>query len=563
MQRRLLPYCIVVLALVTLCVPPLSAWDTSPYLMGTWAPEFSPHLTSYFIGNPTTKPLDVYGIFSGQLGTYGPLRACYKYTIPANGTWYLTDLYSEWRGSNGPGTAKFFAFPVGTTTFDPNAVIGGFQQEIVPPEAQTMQLLYQDFETDWPPANWTVTDDVVDSPVVWHRSDQPPNYGANLGDPISGYHAYAESWPAYEGSTYDTSLVSPPFNTVGMDSVELRFDYQYWVYQTDHLDLEYSIDGGASWVTLENLASNGGYAAQSHTVDISVTRGNPSVQLRWRYYNLGYGYDWWTNIDNIQVIGTIQLGQCKVVDMNLIAVTINSATIGEFTWLNDRLKTNGCPTWPFILSQNFASGDGGFSVVDTGVVDNPWVYSVPSGTWLTNGNPNSGCGFMGGPSSSELISPLIPVLNAGILTLSFDHRYSFEYDGTRWDGGQVQMSVNGSSFVPVLNFSQNGYDGIINPGPGSILDGQPGFNGDSTGYFSPSYIRSIADLGFFSAGDTLQIKFLGGWDWCTRGSSPNWQIQQIQIVNSTPPSAPQPVPGMSFCPAPTLFRVIVLPGPLT
>jgi hypothetical protein len=193
-----------------------------------------------------------------------------------------------------------------------------------------------------------------------------------------------------------------------------------------------------------------------------------------------------------------------------------------------------------VFSENFNSGDGGFtvfnSVLGTGSVENPWVYNAPSGSWLTNGCNGVGCGS---PKASALISPSIPILNAGTLTLSFDHRYSFEYDViTRWDGGLVRMSVNGGGFNPILNFSQNGYIGTI--GGNNILNGQLGFNGDSPGYLvldpagnpQPSYITSVADLGLFDAGDTLQMMFVAAWDECTIGKVPNWQIDLIEI-NST------------------------------
>ncbi len=88
-----------------------------------------------------------------------------------------------------------------------------------------------------------------------------------------------------------------------MDSVGLQFDYQYWVYSTEFLSLDYRI-GGGSWVHLQNLASQGGYTLiNDYNVDISITQDNPAVQLRWRYYNLSNGCDWWVNIDDVQVSG--------------------------------------------------------------------------------------------------------------------------------------------------------------------------------------------------------------------------------------------------------------------
>ena len=150
--------------------------------------------------------------------------------------------------------------------------------------------------------NWTVTeDDASYSYVYWHRSDQSPTYGASQGAPISGLHAYAESYPAYCGYSYDTSLVSPSFATTGMREVIARFAYQYWVYSSEFLHLDYRI-GSGSWVTAENLASNGGYAPAWKNVDMTAARGQGSVQIRFRYANLGSGCDWWTNVDNVSMV---------------------------------------------------------------------------------------------------------------------------------------------------------------------------------------------------------------------------------------------------------------------
>jgi hypothetical protein len=173
--------------------------------------------------------------------------------------------------------------------------------------SQAQVMLFQDFEGSFPPTGWSVTND-DGGPVVWHRSDVAPNYGTGQSLPISGYFAYAESYPAYCGFSYDTSLITPAFSTVGMDKVEVSFAFQYWVYSSEHLALDYRI-GAGPWVNIENLPSYGGYTAQSRTVDISMTAGNPSVQLRWRYYNLSSGCDWWTSIDNVVIAEYSCIGQ--------------------------------------------------------------------------------------------------------------------------------------------------------------------------------------------------------------------------------------------------------------
>jgi hypothetical protein len=168
--------------------------------------------------------------------------------------------------------------------------------------AEIVDLLpLETFEGAFPPAGWAVTNGAPGY-VAWHRSDVSPNYGATQDPPISGLHAYAESYPAFCGYPYDTELITPAFSTenIGAGPVTVSFDYQYWVYSTEALTVDYRI-GAGPWVPLESLVSYGGYAVVSHQIDITGTIGYPDVQLRWRYYNAGSGCDWWTNLDNIRV----------------------------------------------------------------------------------------------------------------------------------------------------------------------------------------------------------------------------------------------------------------------
>ena len=148
------------------------------------------------------------------------------------------------------------------------------------------------------------------------------------------------------------------------------------------------------------------------------------------------------------------------------------------------------------LTINFDSNDGGYVVTNIGSVENPWSYA--SGGWYTNGTESQGV-----PTASLLTSPDYTVASDGNVMLSFDHRYSFEYDGTRQDGGQVKISINGGALteVPNSSFSQNGYIGII--AGNNILTGQNGFNSDSPGYSNPDFVSSVAGLGIFSSGDTF------------------------------------------------------------
>ena len=185
------------------------------------------------------------------------------------------------------------------------------------------------------------------------------------------------------------------------------------------------------------------------------------------------------------------------------------------------------------LNHSFASGDGGFTVVDTDPAPpGPFLYDATAGVWTADGS-GDGCG---GPFNSQLSSPEYTVPVAQAVTLNFNHRYSFEAD--RWDGGQVRISVNGSGWtnVPAENFTANGYPPGLIQGNGIIKD-QRAFHEDSPGYAAGSYITSTALLGSFKAGDKIRVQFLGGWDDCSKGSQPSWVIKDLRLSYSTPPQA--------------------------
>lgn len=183
-----------------------------------------------------------------------------------------------------------------------------------------------------------------------------------------------------------------------------------------------------------------------------------------------------------------------------------------------------------LLVDDFSSGDAGFTVVNTGAVENPWAYSA--GFWATGGSEN-----LGSPTASALVSPTLTATVGGEVTLSFSHRHSFELDSTVWDGGQVLLSVNGGAFatVPSASFSANGYGGVV--GGNNALNGKSAFIGNSPGYAAGEVITSVASLGTFSVGDTIAVEFLGAWDEFARGTNPNWVIDSVSVTSVPEPSA--------------------------
>lgn len=179
---------------------------------------------------------------------------------------------------------------------------------------------------------------------------------------------------------------------------------------------------------------------------------------------------------------------------------------------------------------SFTAGNGGYKVSNLNGPGAPWAYNAVSGAWACN--DQDGC--VPAPRSSRLTSPTFTVTTPGTITVTFAHRYSFEDDGTtRWDGGQVRISVNRGAYlaVPLASFSAGGYNATVGGSavPNTEITGQDAFTGTSAGHAAATYITSTATLGTFAAGDLVSIQFLAAWDDCSQGALPNWEIKSVEV----------------------------------
>ena len=107
-----------------------------------------------------------------------------------------------------------------------------------------------------------------------------------------------------------------------------------------------------------------------------------------------------------------------------------------------------------------------------------------------------------GVSDQRLTSPVFTVNGGGSVNIQFDH--SFVFESPNFDGGKVEMSVNGGAFTDVNNaIVAGGYNGSI--GVGGAFSG-PGFVNSSGGTIHSSLTAAIAP------GSTVQFRFRAGSD---------------------------------------------------
>ena len=199
-----------------------------------------------------------------------------------------------------------------------------------------------------------------------------------------------------------------------------------------------------------------------------------------------------------------------------------------------------------VFTANFNANNGGFTAaVLAGSTGNlpptSWTYGATAGVGASNGawfvNNFEAASGVNAWIGLTLTSPVIAISATTDHRISFEQRFSFE---PAYDGGQLQISVNGGRFITVGNsaFTAGGYTGTIDSRFSnlSLIGGQQAWTGDSVGYATPNYVTSTATMAF-AAGDTLQIRFLGVWDSRLVGGDPGWVIDNVAVTAIPEPPA--------------------------
>jgi photosystem II stability/assembly factor-like uncharacterized protein len=194
------------------------------------------------------------------------------------------------------------------------------------------------------------------------------------------------------------------------------------------------------------------------------------------------------------------------------------------------LLVNSAPTF----TENF---DGvaapalpaGWTTAQTGAAA-AWVTSTTNDT-----PPNSA--FGGGavtPAENSLTSPIIAIPNAPVsgtnpaVRLTFRNSYNTE---PGFDGGVLEISVNGGPFVDILaaggTFVEGGYNGAIGV-TDSVLTGRQAWTGNSGGF-----ITTTINLPPTSYGQNAQLKWRTAYDTGTNPTGGGMRVDTISIYAST------------------------------
>jgi hypothetical protein len=462
-------------------------------------------------GDTTTKRSDAFASSEWPPSPYSPI------TLQAGRKYYIESLHTEGGGGDNVGATFIMAGEAepedGTaprltgsligTYVDPNAELAFVKQPTDQPgvAASTgIEIFVENFDAN--DGGFTVENTDPEPPGPW------------IYDGATGKWV-ADGSSDSCGGPYNSRLNSQPFTLNQDGAVSLSFSHRY-SFESDLYDggqVRISVNGGAfTAVPAENFTANG--YANGTIIGNGILLGKRAFALD----SPDYAAE--TFITSKALLGTFSKNDTLVVQF--LGGWDECSSGKHPNWVLDSLKMELLP----MIIQDFGKNNGAFTVQNTTPAPpGPWTYNATAGQWVANGSED-GCT---GPYNSKLNSPAYVVPQSDEVTLSFTHRYSFE--GDRWDGGQVRISVNGRPFTPVPaeNFTANGYAAGVIQGTG-ILNGQPGFNADSPGYGTGAFITSSAILGTFNKNDTIAVQFVGAWDECSSGTRPNWVIKSLQLV---------------------------------
>ena len=203
-------------------------------------------------------------------------------------------------------------------------------------------------------------------------------------------------------------------------------------------------------------------------------------------------------------------------------------------------------------TEDFASADSVWldwqRSQETASEESPSQWNVSNGSIV---GPN-----LAQQNDISLISPTVTVTDSGDFSMAFAHSFEFETgsDLSSWDGGVIEVSVNGGDWTDVITAGGSfttGYNGTILPS-NAALGGRDGFV--ATQASTSSETITFAD-GLLN-GKTVQFRFRIGSDE-TAGAS-GWTIDDVSfsnVTNSTPFSALVADSGVCANRAPLLVDV--------
>lgn len=172
-------------------------------------------------------------------------------------------------------------------------------------------------------------------------------------------------------------------------------------------------------------------------------------------------------------------------------------------------------------------------------VKSVWASTSTNTAWShTRPTPLDGIWFGangGSVSDSSLTSPAINADATAPVTITFSHKFAFEYSAnTYWDGGLIEVSTDaGATWQDIATLAATSpYNATLTTTSDNPLGGRAAFGRTNMSYPNPDTVT--LDLGTKLAGQTFQLRFRIATDGGTGG--PGWEIDDIAFtgINGTP-----------------------------
>ena len=132
-------------------------------------------------------------------------------------------------------------------------------------------------------------------------------------------------------------------------------------------------------------------------------------------------------------------------------------------------------------------------------------------------------------SDTHLTSPALSVSATLPFAVSFDHRHSFELSDANYDGGVIEISVNGGAWQDVSAYAAPGYGGVLFTDSGNPLGGRNAFVGANAAF--PARNSVTLNFGNALAGQTVRLRFRIGTDAAV--ADMGWEIDNIAASGIT------------------------------
>ena len=268
---------------------------------------------------------------------------------------------------------------------------------------------------------------------------------------------------------------------------------------------------------------NGGANGTAITGTLSTSNPNLTVtQASANWANLNTGQSG-TNLTPFQLSSSAGLSCGSTVNLSL-SMNATGMVVPQVLPLSFVV---GRPSFPF--SENFdavtaGTLPSGWTTEQTGTAPAAWTTSATGADSAPNAAFTNGRNQAG---SNSLVTPSI-ALPAGSTPAVLRFRHTLNFETPNWDGGVLDVSVNGGAYSDIItaggSFQSGGYNGTVATGFANPLAGQPAWTG-----LQSAYGNVAVQLPVSFNGNNIRFRFRGGWDNSTTTAGANWRIDGLSL----------------------------------